>query len=446
MAADSRACSTVERSSSSSTSTSSGRWNGWVGASRPSTTPVIVAWMPDSSSASHNAAPSTVMTTIERTPASRHTMTTPTRPTRDGRRPRLDAVRVEDGDDGDRSDVVDDRQRQQEQREGRVDRGAEEAEDADRHGDVGGHGDAPARGTVAAGVERGVDRGRHEHPADRGDRRQRGASRLAQLALDQFALDLQPDDEEEHRHQPVVDPLPEIEIEDVPAEVDRRAGCSTGRRRTAATASSPTPARRAPRRAARRRRRPRCAGSRAAGAGRPGAPAGRHARPTRRSRADGLQADVRGGASGSMNPSSRLASASRSVRCVASRRGRWRTVSVTAPSARVVVDHVAAIEPSTSAVPCTRSTPAPSAPASSGDVAAAVGVREQRVVVLGEEAHRRGRVRVGERCVGHVDQLATALVAERAQPGSQPFDDLAEAGQARPRGDVGREAGPNAAR
>ena len=52
-------------------------------------------------------------------------------------------------------------------------------------------------------------------PPTRGDRRERGAARLAQLAVDELALDLEPDDEEEERHQAVVDPLLQREVERV---------------------------------------------------------------------------------------------------------------------------------------------------------------------------------------------------------------------------------------
>ena len=49
---------------------------------------------------------------------------------------------------------------------------------------------------------------RHEHAAERAPIiGQGGRARVAQLAVDQLALDLQPDDEEEHGHQPVVDPV-----------------------------------------------------------------------------------------------------------------------------------------------------------------------------------------------------------------------------------------------
>ena len=55
------------------------------------------------------------------------------------------------------------------------------------------------------------DRDRQRHAADGGDRRQRRGAPVAQLAHHQLALDLQPDDEEEHRHQPVVDPVVQVQ-------------------------------------------------------------------------------------------------------------------------------------------------------------------------------------------------------------------------------------------
>ena len=125
----------------------------------------------------------------------------------------MDVVGVEDRDDEDRADVVDDGEREQEQLQRRRDAAAEQAEHADGHRDVGGHRDAPAVDGVAAGVDREVDQGGDQHPADRGDGRERGASGLPQLALDELALDLEPDDEEEQRHQPVVDPLAQRQVE-----------------------------------------------------------------------------------------------------------------------------------------------------------------------------------------------------------------------------------------
>ena len=67
----------------------------------------------------------------------------------------------------------------------------------------------------------------------------------------------------------------------------------------------------------------------------------------------------------------------------------------------------------------------------------AVGVREQRVVVDREEARRRGGVRVGQRRAREVEQLAPAIVAERAQLRAQAVDRRGQAGQPRPRAQVG---------
>ncbi len=66
-----------------------------------------------------------------------------------------------------------------------------------------------------------------------------------------------------------------------------------------------------------------------------------------------------------------------------------------------------------------------------------VGVRQERVVVLGEEAHRCLDVAGRPRRIGQIEELPAALVTEAAQLWAQPFDDFAKACQVRPRGDVG---------
>ena len=71
------------------------------------------------------------------------------------------------------------------------------------------------------------------------------------------------------------------------------------------------------------------------------------------------------------------------------------------------------------------------------DEAAAVVVGEQDVVVLRQEAHGRRRVRGRARRVREVEELATALVAERDELRPQPLDDCAQPGQAAPRRHVG---------
>ena len=77
-----------------------------------------------------------------------------------------------------------------------------------------------------------------------------------------------------------------------------------------------------------------------------------------------------------------------------------------------------------------------------GEQARAVVVGEREVVVLGQEARRRGRVRVGQQPVRDVEQLAAALVAERPQPGPQPVDHRAQPGEPGPGADVGDRRRP----
>ena len=84
--------------------------------------------------------------------------------------------------------------------------------------------------------------------------------------------------------------------------------------------------------------------------------------------------------------------------------------------------------------------PQPSVPAGSErraigvtDEAAAVVVREQDVVVLGQEAHRRGRVVRGVWRARQVEELTAALVPEGDELRPKPLDDGAQSGQAAPR-------------
>src|SRR5829696_916050 len=67
-----------------------------------------------------------------------------------------------------------------------------------------------------------------------------------------------------------------------------------------------------------------------------------------------------------------------------------------------------------------------------GDDAGAIGVREDQVVELGQEARRSRSVRVGHWGVGHIEEFFPALVAEDAKAPPETFDHLAEPAQARP--------------
>ena len=100
----------------------------------------------------------------------------------------------------------------------------DQREDPEREGSVGADRDAPApRGGLAA-VEREVDQGRRDHPTERGENGRRQPTAFAQLAHVELATDLETGDEEEERHQPVVDPVAEIERKLAAADPDRERG------------------------------------------------------------------------------------------------------------------------------------------------------------------------------------------------------------------------------
>jgi hypothetical protein len=67
-----------------------------------------------------------------------------------------------------------------------------------------------------------------------------------------------------------------------------------------------------------------------------------------------------------------------------------------------------------------------------GDNAGAIGVREDQVVELGQQARRSRCVRVGQWGVGHIEEFFPALVAEGSKARPETFDHLAEPAQARP--------------
>ena len=88
--------------------------------------------------------------------------------------------------------------------------------------DVGRHRHAPATGRRPSS-DRHVHERRHDHPADRCERGQHRGPSIAQLAGDHLSLDLQPDEQEEECHQPVVDPEPEVLVERPRADAHRDA-------------------------------------------------------------------------------------------------------------------------------------------------------------------------------------------------------------------------------
>ena len=120
---------------------------------------------------------------------------------------------VEEGDHQDAADVVEDRERGEEDQQRPRHAAPEQHDAADGEGDVGGHRDGPAPLPGRPAIEGEEDERREEHASGRGDGREERLTHGAQLALDELALDLHPHDEEEDGHQPVVDDLPQADLE-----------------------------------------------------------------------------------------------------------------------------------------------------------------------------------------------------------------------------------------
>ena len=119
----------------------------------------------------------------------------------------LQVAGIEHGDDDDGADVIDDGGRGQEDAQLDRDARAQHRDQGHREGGIGRHGYAPAVRPGPRGNDERVEQRRHGHAADRcGDRQCRRAPG-SQVADREFALDLQPDDEEEDRQQRVVDPV-----------------------------------------------------------------------------------------------------------------------------------------------------------------------------------------------------------------------------------------------
>ena len=140
----------------------------------------------------------------------------------------VEVVGVEERHHGDRADVVDDGQGEQEQPEPVGAARPEQRQDAEHERGVGRHDDAPAGTGRAGAVDRQVDRGRDEQPAERAERRGRDVPAVAQLPDADLAGDLEADDQEEQRHGGVVDPVPEVERELEVPDADRGRGVPEG--------------------------------------------------------------------------------------------------------------------------------------------------------------------------------------------------------------------------
>ena len=168
-------------------------------------TPAIVACTPDAEDGGPQGQPDRAVgpraAIAGHVGADRHQQQSPGH----GERAPCDAARVEQGDHQDGADIVGDRQRRQEHPYPHGHPVAQKRNDAEREGDVRCHGDAPAGRAGAPGVERGIQQRGDHHAAQRPGDRERGPLEGGELAGQHLALDLESHQEEEHRHQAVVD-------------------------------------------------------------------------------------------------------------------------------------------------------------------------------------------------------------------------------------------------
>ena len=145
-------------------------------------------------------------------------------PDRDRERDDREVVGVGDGDDDERGDVVDDHEGEQEHAQPGRAVAADEREHTECERGVGADRDAPALRVGGTAVEGEVDQRGRDDAADRGDDRGGETASLAQLAHVELAPDLEADDEEEEGHQPVVDPVAQLERDAGGPEAHRDLG------------------------------------------------------------------------------------------------------------------------------------------------------------------------------------------------------------------------------
>jgi hypothetical protein len=128
-----------------------------------------------------------------------------------GQRHHLDVPAVEDSDDHQRGQVVDDREGEQVGADAIRQPAADQGERAESEGGVGGHRHPPAVHGGMSGVRHQEDGDGHGHAGQPDQQRQREPAPYPQLADVELAPRLQPDDQEEQRHQPGVHEFAQVE-------------------------------------------------------------------------------------------------------------------------------------------------------------------------------------------------------------------------------------------
>ena len=143
-------------------------------------------------------------------PAPREQRDAGQRRARDGERHEVERPGVDDADDRDGDHVVEHGDRQQEDAQLRRASGSDDRQGAEHERRVGRDDDAPAIGRLAGGSDRQVQRRREGHARQRAEDRRDDAPALGQLAHRQLPAHLEPDHQEEQRHEAVADPVPEV--------------------------------------------------------------------------------------------------------------------------------------------------------------------------------------------------------------------------------------------
>ena len=169
-------------------------------------TPAMVAWTPLASTSSHSSANPARNGHKLPHPEPAQRRHPPGQHQRRRQRHDIEVGGVGDRDDQHRANVVDHRDGHQQQLDRRRHARAEQRQQPQREGDVGRRRDRPA--AAQPGLEsddQQIDQRRHRHPAGRGDDWQPAVAGARQPSLIPFALHLQPDQQEEDRHQPVGD-------------------------------------------------------------------------------------------------------------------------------------------------------------------------------------------------------------------------------------------------
>ena len=202
-------CSRNSRVSAVARSRSS-REGGYALVPSPMARPQITGSIPDLNIATQMATATPIEIGVRPHGAKRSAHQHPEERDGDSQRRHRDVARVHGGDHHERREIVDHGQGEQEHADAGRRPGGDQRHRGEGERGVGRHRGSPPVPTGAPGVEGQVDQDRQRHPGHRREHRDGKPAPLAQLAEVKLALGLEAHDEEEQRHQPLVDPGAQI--------------------------------------------------------------------------------------------------------------------------------------------------------------------------------------------------------------------------------------------